>query len=227
MYVRAIILGCFLFAIALAGEQARLRFTQAKLDAEHYQDSPLSIHTAGTIIKYTARAEFEFPLDSALFAAYENSYSPRLVRYLTYHHGSVIPFWETPPELRFELDLLTQLLTKQRCFTVVNNFTGVRHTRFQILPESERYLFAYAFEDGTIFYEEDKWDPQLGPQLILVNTTNYSLPSPEIGLDTICLCKHRFRKVSTEQLSMNLDHVQPDLSIEFLRLMSNPDTTVY
>ncbi|MDQ8182673.1 hypothetical protein [Pelagicoccus sp. SDUM812005] len=228
MYFKAILWGSFLFSLALVGEQARLRILQNKLHAEHHQRSPLSIHKSGTILKFSGQAHFEIPLQAAIDSAVQHGYSDSLLRYLSHRYGEILPYWETPTGLRFELDHLTQHLIKERVFTVVHPITGQRHHSFQILPESEHYYFAYAYEDGTTFYEEEKPDFHLGPYCLLeLRHLGYAIAFEDLSREPFHACLHRARAPKPPTLQLNTNHIQPDLSTEFLRILANPDPTVF
>ncbi len=228
MFLKAIVWGFLLFGLIFLGNETQRRFLSAKLDAEHIQDTPLGIHKSGTILKFAANAEFEIPLLPAINTAYENGFSDSLIRYLTHHHKKIVPYWETPSELRFELDLLTDRLIRERQFTVVNTITGQRQTSFTILPESDAYYYAYAYQDGSIFYEDK--EPEFSFTHVCglsFEPIRYAIHFEDKPTGTIYLCKPWSRAPSPPQLAMTLDHAEPDLSTEFLRVLANPDPTVY
>lgn len=226
MFLKTILWGFFLFGIVFLGDETRKKFLIAKLDAEHLQASPLGIHKSGTILKFTADAEFEFPLLPAITTAYQGGYSESLISYLSHHHKKVVPFWETPSELRFELDLLTNRMIQEREFTVVNNLTGQRQTSFRILPETNEYFFAYAYEDGGTFYEMPKDLPK-SPCLKGKVAFHIDYPVFQEFTQTTRFCTHWHNAPKPPQLAMTLNHVEPDLSAEFLHILADSDPTVY
>ncbi|MDQ8186996.1 hypothetical protein [Pelagicoccus sp. SDUM812002] len=228
MFLKAIIWGLLLCGVAILGNETQQRYLAAKLNAEHYQDTPLGIHKSGTILKFTAKAEFEFPLLPAITAAYENGFSDSLIHYLSHHHQKVVSYWETPPELRFELDRLTNRLIKERVFTVVEPITGQRHDRFQILPESEEYYFAYAYENGNTFYEEEKYDSYSYPICgLMLAHIDFAIYFEETPIGVMYSCDHWNQAPTAPELTVALDKAEPDLSTDFLRILANPDPTVY
>ncbi len=225
MFLKTILWGFFLFGIVFLGDETRKKFLIAKLDAEHLQASPLSIHKSGTILKFTADAEFEIPLLPAITTAYQGGYSESLISYLSHHHQEIVPFWETPAELRFELDMLTNRMIQEREFTVVNNLTGERHTSFKILPETKEYFFAYAYEDGRTFFEMPK-EPEpvwIGGHMTCKFEQNLQFQT----IRTRRLCKPWYQGPDAPLLTMTLEHAEPDLSAEFLHILANSDPTIY
>lgn len=225
MFLKTILWGFFLFGIVFLGDETRKKLLIAKLDEAHFQGSLLSIHKSGTILKFTAEAEFEIPLLPAITTAYQGGYSESLITYLTLHHRKIVPYWQTPAELRFELDMLVDRMIREREFTVVNNLTGQRHTSFNILPETEEYYFAYAYDNGTTFYQVPK-EPRPN---YLEGHLAYSIeiPEPQQADASINACKPWLHFPGNPQLTLTLELAAPDLSTEILRVLSHSDKTIY
>ncbi len=222
MFLKTILWGFFLFGIVFLGNETRQRYLKAKLDAEHLQNSPLSIHKSGTILKFTAEAEFELPLGPALQLASENGYSHALFRYLAYQQQKVVPYWETPRELRFELDLLIEQLIRDRVFSVRNPITDKRYTSFRILPENEDYYFAYAYEDGTPFYKEEKYNFNFSCGLSNLVYLDYTEPVLESSYQAMFTCEHI---PEAPPLVMTLEHAVPDLALDRIEEWILPQPT--
>lgn len=179
------------------------------------------ILNSGTLTRLAPEVEFEFPLWALIDAAKTEPSSEELLDYLFGQGGKRIDYSQTPEHLRFQISYYTDKLIRDRQFTVRSIISSGEFGSFQILAENENFHYAYALDDGTIFYREEKRGLHLGCGLVAVEL--FPEPRFEKRIAGLRLCeKFGLTRPSLIELADPALQAQPDLSLDFLRELAKP-----